>query len=201
MVLTSVLDLASGKLSRITASGAGNWVDLASGKIDRVTSGTHGLDLQSGKRVRDTMPSASCGGTVDAAAASNSCPACSGAECQTLSGCTNVGCRNLVGWSYTDCDANCHIAVHASVNSGSYFEVADVLACNRSAECGSIWCVGKTNCEGYWETFFPKCGSGGSTSTTYDYRVRLETNGTDTSVSSQDASQITHNPSDTVCIG
>jgi hypothetical protein len=132
------------------------------------------------------------------------CQAGGNPGCATLSGCSNTGEQHRVGWTTTDCnDAYHHIAIHRSVGGGSYVEVADNISCTAAdPDAGCCDWFGKIPYapEGEWMTTVSNSSDLGSCTTTYQYRVRIETDGTDTLIGSActDGSALTG--CDTVCV-
>lgn len=129
------------------------------------------------------------------------CQAGGDPNCDTLSGCSATGEAHRVGWEHTDCsDASHHICIHVSVGGGSYAETADNISCdNADPDAG---CCDWTGYAPEGEYLFHKSKSSdlGSCTTTYQYRVRIETDGTDVLLGSActDATSITG--CDTDCI-
>lgn len=129
------------------------------------------------------------------------CQAGGDPDCATLGDCNTSGEKHRITWTHTNCaDASHHIAIHRSVDGGSYTEVADNVSCNNadpdSGCCSLTVC---SSAEGhYLFTIFRSSALGGCT-TTYDYRVRIETDGTDTSLDSRNATQRTG--CDEACVG
>jgi hypothetical protein len=133
------------------------------------------------------------------------CQAGGDPACATLSGCANTGEQHRVGWETTDCsDPSHHIAIHVSVDGGGYVETADNLSCTQAdPDAGCCDWIGKSPYAPEGEYMFIKHFSSdlGACTTTYQYRVRVETDGTDTLLGSActDGSALTG--CDTTCIG
>lgn len=105
---------------------------------------------------------------------------CSGSGCGTTSGCSDPGQAHRFGWDHTDCnDTNHHVAAHESKNGGAYVEKVDNLGCNQAGNDCSDPCLG--GCEGYYDFKDSRCG-GADVSPTYQGRIRIENDGTDTAV-------------------
>lgn len=121
--------------------------------------------------------------------------ACDGKVCQvggnpgcgTGSGCADTGEQHRIGWNHTDCnDSYHHVAIHVSVDGGGYTEMVDDLSCDRAedddgcCEFGSIKLP--ITYEGNYQRVMAYSSDMGTCTTTYQYRVRIETDGTDTAI-------------------
>lgn len=131
----------------------------------------------------------SCSGTIDCAAARVCTVGATSGSCDTSKGCEQTGEAHRIQWSHTGCDAGCEIAVHVSLNGGSYTELFDGEACCPSDPDPSCCEFISGGCSDDCNVMRWLGVSGGS-AITYDYRVRLEEAGTDTLVDSADASQV-----------
>jgi hypothetical protein len=116
---------------------------------------------------------------------------CSGGVCQaggnpgcaTLSGCTDTGEQHRVSWTHTNCnDTYHHVAIHRSVGGGSYVEIIDNLSCDRPEDddgCCENFVKGVT-WDGEYQYQRAFSSDLGSCTTTYQFKVRIEEDGTDT---------------------
>lgn len=113
------------------------------------------------------------------------CQAAGSPDCNTLRGCTDAGEQHRVQWSHTDCNNTYHhIAIHVSVDGGGYTEIVDTVACcPADPDSGCCEFIGggcADDCN--WMRNLFKSSDTGSCTTTYQYRVRVETDGTDTAI-------------------
>lgn len=103
-------------------------------------------------------------------------------------GCVVIEAHN-VSWTQTDCDNACHhIAIHRNLNGGGFIEVSDDDGCTEDNGC--------TAGEGCRQFTYAVCDTTGDS---YVYRVRIEDDGTDTSLSSDDTGTLANRPQD-ACI-
>lgn len=128
----------------------------------------------------------------------NICQAGGNPDCDTLSGCVNSGEQHRVEWDYSGSKDGHHLALHVSVNGGGYVETGDNIALdNGEADADCCEFVKSGYCSGDNSYLLQKNNSSdlGSCTTTYQYRGRVELDGTDTLV----GSALTHGSAGTGC--
>lgn len=116
---------------------------------------------------------------------------CSGRVCQddttsigcgTISGCTDTGEQYRWGWNETGCnDSYHHIALHWAVDGGSYYEVGDNVACNATESDAGCCEFPEATYDGEWQKN-DAFNAQTTCTTSYNFRVRVETDGTDTAI-------------------
>lgn len=110
------------------------------------------------------------------------CQAGGNPGCDTLIGCDSSGEKHRVGWSISYPYGPYHIAIHRSINGGAFAEAADNVAlANPDPDPG---CCDELSGRVDGEFLFSYSNSSdlGACTTTYQYRVRVEQDGTDTLV-------------------
>lgn len=116
-----------------------------------------------------------------------------GGVCSTHAGCAQAGEPHRIEWEYTGSPVGYHLCVQRSVGGGGYVEAydgVDIDGGEFDAGCCEILSPIMSNSVVIFETY-NKSGAGTCT-TTYDYRLRIEVDGTDTLVgSNNDCSQVT----------
>lgn len=176
--MADVLVLTGGELDQQTDPAS--WLTLSAGEMFMSSSSTYAMSLVSGERDSIAAPSASldcCDARI--------CPAGGDPGCNTLTGCDNSGEYHRVEWDHTGCsDASQHIAIHRAVDGGSFTEVADNISCdNANPDAGCCECLIGC-CTGDGQFLFNLAKTNATSQTTdYQYRVRIELDGTDTLVS------------------
>lgn len=121
------------------------------------------------------------------------------AGCSAVAGCVLTGEQHRIEWEYTGSSNGFHLCIQRSVGGGGYVEAADGVdldngepdadCCEHASPMTDAYLVN----EGY-----NKNGAGTCT-TTYDYRLRVEIDGSDTLVgSNNDCSQVTG--CDQICV-
>lgn len=109
------------------------------------------------------------------------CQAGGNPGCDTLSGCDDTGEKHRVGWTHTNCnDSYHHIAVHRSTDGGSYAEVADNLGCDQADPDAGCCSLLEASYDGEYLFGLNYSSDLGSCTTTHQYRIRIENDGTDT---------------------
>lgn len=107
-------------------------------------------------------------------------------DCATLTGCASSGEKHRISWDFTGATEGYHCAIHVSIGGGGYVEAHDAIDLdNPDPDAGCADHV-KPSCTPNGEYIATKNYSNdlGSCTTTYQYRVRAEINGTDTLVGS-----------------
>lgn len=128
----------------------------------------------------------------------NICQAGGDPGCETLSGCTFQGEQHRVEWDYTGSATGHHLAIHRSDNGGSYALVRDNIDLTDGEEdpdCCDF--VKAQDCSGDHSTMFQRNMSDalGSCTTTFQYRGRIEVDGTHVLV----GNEVTHGSAGTGC--
>ncbi len=171
--MVDVLVLTAGEL--VMQSNPTEWWRMTSGEIvPESGSGNPALQLSSGERITVTGPISI---TVDCAAL-NVCSVSDDGSCLTVSGCTLPGEQHRIEWDTTGCsDGSHHIALHRSVNGGSFVDLSlPELACAPSNP--DVGCCETATCsEG--QHLIVEFNENTNQTTDYQYRVRIQDDGTE----------------------
>lgn len=112
--------------------------------------------------------------------------------CNTSAGCGTTGEQHRVEWTHSGGVDGYHVALHVSIDGGGFVETADLLdvdEANPDAACCEISSGSCDPPDGQWLLRKFSSSDLGACTTTYQYRVRAELDGTDTQIGdSQDTS-------------
>jgi len=170
--MVDVLRLLAGKL--VTESDPLDWTYLTSGKIVETSTGlqSNSLQLSGGRRIGVTGPASPptvvC---VDLLL----CTQSGSPGCDTISGCGSNGEAHRVEWDVDDCnDSSHHIRVRANENSTGWYTVETDLSCTQADNDDGCCEVGGTCTPDGTRVWFLERTTVSSTTTDWEYEVRVE---------------------------